>query len=304
MHGAGPGAGGRGTPAGPCSARRRWTSWTRRRCRPRCRRRRRAVAARPGRRVTDLLVATGLVGHRSAARRAVEEGGAYVNNVRVARPGRCRRRDGLPARPLAGAAPREALRGRRRAVRRAGRTDSDGDLTARRRRSVVFAPLLRREERTPLGGRSRGRLPCGFPHDRIAPDGGAVVGRRSDADRVGFDPAGPTAKLGGLPRRSAGRPASVRVRSLRTQQRAKSQCQTTPSLGSAADLRSVRAAGRIPLVKTDDSNVCIFARSDGHRLIPIRWPLSVVGDRALGRDTKQTSTESLILAQDERWRRA
>jgi tyrosyl-tRNA synthetase len=33
--------------------------------------------------ITDLLVATGLVPSRSAARRAVDEGGAYLNNVRV-----------------------------------------------------------------------------------------------------------------------------------------------------------------------------------------------------------------------------
>jgi tyrosyl-tRNA synthetase len=33
--------------------------------------------------VVDLLTATGLVGSRSAARRAIAEGGAYVNNVKV-----------------------------------------------------------------------------------------------------------------------------------------------------------------------------------------------------------------------------
>jgi tyrosyl-tRNA synthetase len=33
--------------------------------------------------VVDLLAETGLVPSRSAARRAVEEGGAYVNNTRV-----------------------------------------------------------------------------------------------------------------------------------------------------------------------------------------------------------------------------
>jgi len=36
--------------------------------------------------VTDLLVETGLVASRSAARRAVDEGGAYLNNVRVTDP--------------------------------------------------------------------------------------------------------------------------------------------------------------------------------------------------------------------------
>ena len=34
--------------------------------------------------VVDLLVDTGLVASRAAARRAVEEGGAYLNNARVA----------------------------------------------------------------------------------------------------------------------------------------------------------------------------------------------------------------------------
>ena len=36
--------------------------------------------------VVDLLVATGLVDSKSAARRAVAEGGAYVNNVKVTDP--------------------------------------------------------------------------------------------------------------------------------------------------------------------------------------------------------------------------
>jgi tyrosyl-tRNA synthetase len=36
--------------------------------------------------IVDLLVATGLVASRSAARRAVDEGGAYLNNVRVTDP--------------------------------------------------------------------------------------------------------------------------------------------------------------------------------------------------------------------------
>ncbi len=41
------------------------------------------VVAAPGSTITDLLVATGLTPSRAAARRAVDEGGAYVNNVRV-----------------------------------------------------------------------------------------------------------------------------------------------------------------------------------------------------------------------------
>jgi tyrosyl-tRNA synthetase len=39
--------------------------------------------AAPGATLTDILVATGLTSGRAAARRAVEEGGVYVNNVRV-----------------------------------------------------------------------------------------------------------------------------------------------------------------------------------------------------------------------------
>lgn len=45
-----------------------------------------AQVRRPLPSVTDLLVATGLDASRSAARRTVAEGGAYVNNVRVADP--------------------------------------------------------------------------------------------------------------------------------------------------------------------------------------------------------------------------
>ena len=57
----------------------------RRRSRPRCARRRTSeVAAGATPTVVDLLADTGLVASRSAARRAVEEGGAYVNNARVA----------------------------------------------------------------------------------------------------------------------------------------------------------------------------------------------------------------------------
>ena len=49
--------------------------------------------------VADLLVATGLDGSRSAARRTISEGGAYVNNTRIADP------DALPA-------PEDLLHGR------------------------------------------------------------------------------------------------------------------------------------------------------------------------------------------------
>jgi tyrosyl-tRNA synthetase len=44
------------------------------------------IAADPLPSVIDLLVATGLVDSRSAARRAVTEGGAYLNNIKVSDP--------------------------------------------------------------------------------------------------------------------------------------------------------------------------------------------------------------------------
>jgi len=43
-----------------------------------------ATAGHDGLGVVDLMVATGLSGSRSAARRTIDEGGAYVNNVKVA----------------------------------------------------------------------------------------------------------------------------------------------------------------------------------------------------------------------------
>ena len=46
----------------------------------------RPLVAGGGKSVTDLLVESGLVASRGEARRAVGEGGAYVNNVRVEDP--------------------------------------------------------------------------------------------------------------------------------------------------------------------------------------------------------------------------
>ena len=79
------------------------------------------------------------------------------------------------------------------------------------------------------------------------------------------------------PARKPGRAELLRVRSLRTQQRAESQCQVIPRV--PAVLWMVGAG--IPLV-------------DGYR----ECQLAVLSRRL------NSSTESLILAQDERWRRA
>jgi tyrosyl-tRNA synthetase len=80
-----------------------------------------ARVPRAPRPVTDLLTATGLVGSKSAARRTIAEGGAYVNNAKVE-----------DEEALTG--PGEALHGRWSVVRRGRRslaavefTDAPGD---------------------------------------------------------------------------------------------------------------------------------------------------------------------------------
>ena len=52
-----------------------------------------------GCRVTDALVAVGLVDSRNAARRAIGDGGASLNNVKLADPEQLLAESGLPARP-------------------------------------------------------------------------------------------------------------------------------------------------------------------------------------------------------------
>ena len=82
---------------------------------------------RPGRPATpiaDLLAATGVVASKGAARRAIAEGGASVNNVRVAAEDAVLTRRGPAARPVGRPAPRQA---HPRGGRRAG-------MTRRRRR--------------------------------------------------------------------------------------------------------------------------------------------------------------------------
>ena len=73
--------------------------------------------------VTDLFVATGLVPSRSAARRAVNEGGAYLNNVRIGDP------DDRPD-------PAQLLHGRWLVLRRGKRTVAGAELP----RQVNAAP--------------------------------------------------------------------------------------------------------------------------------------------------------------------
>ena len=90
----------------------------------------------------------------------------------------------------------------------------------------MFSTSPGREARTLLGGRSRGG-----PSTPLKTAGSLavvwhVLGR--DKAKVSLTLAWPISKLTGLPRDSAERLGSVRVRSLRTQQRAKSQCQKTP----------------------------------------------------------------------------
>jgi hypothetical protein len=62
-----------------------------------------------------------------------------------------------------------------------------------------------------------------------------------------------TPKLWELPRDEAGRLLPVRVRSLRTQQRAESQCQKTPFTGAAPHLWW-RDRDGIPLVMIDETS--------------------------------------------------
>jgi hypothetical protein len=110
---------------------------------------------------------------------------------------------------------------------------------------------------------------------------------------------GSSGKLAGLPQRRPRGSPTVSVRSLRTQQRAKSQCIcTSPSNGRVPGLSGV-------LTLTEKCQI----------------PRSVSRPRACGAEASlqvcrphgptlgacgcyRHSTESLILAQDERWRRA
>ena len=64
--------------------------------------------------LVELLTATELVASKSAARRAINEGGAYLNNVRISDPDAVPTENDLVRRTLAGAASWQAQSGRRR----------------------------------------------------------------------------------------------------------------------------------------------------------------------------------------------
>src|SRR3954452_25596687 len=82
-------------------------------------------------------------------------------------------------------------------------------------------------------------------HDSPPWESLTVAQRASEgAVPVGLTVTSPTSRLERLPREPAGRPWSVRVRSLRTQQRAKSQCQLNPVRGGHR--RLTRAARLSP----------------------------------------------------------
>ena len=124
-----------------------------------------------------------------------------------------------------------------------------------------------------------------------------------------------TAKLERLPRERGESPRPVRARTLRTQQRAKSQCQK-PRQVLARRLTRVAWSTLIDIPLVHDrqpsssdlfsiaSYVCCALIVDGlARSSALLRVVSSSGPRGQGAALK-TSTESLILAQDERWRRA
>jgi hypothetical protein len=86
----------------------------------------------------------------------------------------------------------------------------------------------------------------------------------------------------------------VRVRSLRTQQRAKSQCTcTNPVMGPVGNGQA----------RTTDAKIVFMVGSPAVQTFPCQQPARPVFGTCL-RLAYRHSMESLILAQDERWRRA
>ena len=253
-------------PARRCSGRASSATWTPRRWRPRSPRpphRRRSVDGASCRRVVDLLARPGWCASPGAppagrSRRAAPTSTTSGSTDEDAVPGGRR----LAARPLAGAAPGQAHDRWRSSglvvdgsVLARGSRHCLNDLCTARRRSQrirvcpaaghchnVLHHLARGTDEAPesQSGRSRGgpthnvssgAVRCGRRGRVVALRvAGSRSGRRFDRPRTG-----PSAKLDELPRERPRGSASVRVRSLRTQQRAESQCQTTPSWGGSAD---------------------------------------------------------------------
>ena len=93
----------------------------------------------------------------------------------------------------------------------------------------------------------------------------------------------------------------VRVRTLRTQQRVKNRCQLT-------SLRGGTKLGQHGQVDGHPRTKILWLDNEQQRKLVVRAqpgnnPSMGTDFSVLGRES-QTSTESLILAQDERWRRA
>src|SRR5262249_29173994 len=137
------------------------------------------------------------------------------------------------------------------------RTRPASCLTRLRRPSYSARPPSDREERTPLvagPGTDPVQHSDGRRHGR--------EGRRSGARGGGpIDLTGPTptAKLVGLPRRSAGRPAVGARPLLENSTACQKSMPNTPSPGWRRTIRSGATSGRIPLVKTDDSCTSAFS---------------------------------------------
>jgi hypothetical protein len=100
------------------------------------------------------------------------------------------------------------------------------------------------------------------------------------ADRIGLTLADGICKLGTLPQNEVESLAEVRARSLRTQQRVTCQCQY-PVLGPG-----IWSSTSTPALRRDS-----FGRNMSTQLILCQYQ-------------NNSFMESLILAQDERWRRA
>ena len=230
VHGAEATRAGRGGEPGPVRAGRPGAGWTPARCADAVAElpsRRGAARAAPGRRPLRRHRA----GRRakSAARRAIAEGGAYVNNVKVADRGRdgrsgadllhgrwllLRRGRRVAGSRRAGDRLSAPVHGLRERCARCGRScravTRRPDLTRAGAGCLRFSTSPGREERTPRGGRSRGWLPADEIRAPVATIRSSLVpgepGTRRQirsADLTGT--CAGCAKLEGLPREQAER---------------------------------------------------------------------------------------------------